>query len=128
MWASMTDADSYMLGRLGGELWSSLSDDQRHRALTTAYRILSTDKDYNFSPVPSASMIAAQIELAFVLATDSDVMQSIDLQRSGVSSMSIGRFSVSYSTGQMIATYPSHISSLMHAYRTGLSSGRVVRQ
>lgn len=128
MWASMTDADSYLLGKLGGDLWESLPSDQKQRALVSSYRILSSDKNYNFPHVANNDMVNAQIELAFALVTNPEEQQAIAMRSAGVSSFTVGRFSVSYTLGGVAATYPAAVCMYIDAYRIGGGHGRIIRR
>lgn len=125
MWATLTDADSYLLGKVGGEAWSSLTDDQRERALITAYRALVNDPMYSYPAEVTPRMRDAQIELAFYLTTSSGD-QSVTMQQAGVESFTIGTFSQTYKADADIVgerqTYPQEVINLLSPYRAHLQA------
>lgn len=125
MWASLTYANTYLLGKVGGESWDSLTDDQKERALLTAYRALDNDPMYSFPNDVSDKMRAAQTELAFFLSSNSDD-SSQTMQMSGVSSFRIGNFSQSFKADSEVIgerqTYPQSVINLLSQYRANLKA------
>jgi hypothetical protein len=121
MWATLTEAASYLGETIGGEAWASLTSDQQSRYLTTAFRQLSNDPNYCFPDDTETYMASANIELAFWLASNPDAQKAVDLANSGVESFRIGQFAMAFRGDDQIsvgrASYPAVVINLLDRYR-----------
>ena len=96
-WISWEDANLYMEGRYPSNAWDNAEDDNRKKALVTAWRMLNAIDNYAFASTPSEQMENAQCEQAYFLLAFGDDMERRDaLLQAGVGSMSLGKFSESF--------------------------------
>jgi len=120
-WADETDADAYLLNRIGSSAWFATGLGKQPY-LTTAYRLLNNDPDYSIPAAPAGATLArlqeAQIEFALHLLSNPNTEKRQNLINQGVTSFSVGQFSESYQPGkgrdvEGYSKYPSVVADLM---------------
>jgi hypothetical protein len=106
VYATVDEADVYSLGSMDSTGWDAADDDAKERALITSARLLDRQLwidayDTFEERETNDNIIAASIEISFILVDGSDIeTNSVQSQSGGqvISSLSAGSVSISYNT------------------------------
>lgn len=112
---TIATADTYISGQINASDWLALTDSDKTKYLTTAYRAITSSRLYTIPSAGSTPITQAEAELANHLVRNGTNGRA-DLQSQGVKSFSVDGFSESYGDTKP-NPFPSIVQDLLYDYR-----------
>jgi len=93
------EADTYMSGNINNEGWFLLSDDDKEKYLTTAFRTLTFNNNYSLPepPTDDEKVKYAEVEMSNILLIDSTFSTVNKLKGVGVNKYKVADFEIGIS-------------------------------